>query len=89
MVGKQQTIQFKASEFHAFSINFNKRRNLVRDQEVGGSNPLAPISIACSDSTNRLFAFLRESRVTLANEFHGVNLRRDRRRFAFDTDLDK
>ena len=38
-----QTLQSKASKFHTFSVDFNTRYNLLRDQGVGGSNPLAPI----------------------------------------------
>jgi hypothetical protein len=29
---------------HRISTDFNKHRNLVRDQGVGGSNPLSPIN---------------------------------------------
>ncbi len=40
------------------TTDFNKRRNLVRDQGVGGSNPLAPtnskwVYIRCSHSSQR------------------------------------
>src|SRR5262249_29246787 len=45
---RPQTVQSKASKFRTFSTNFNKLRNLFRDQEVGGSNPLAPIFFSIS-----------------------------------------
>ena len=57
----RQTVQFKASNFHAFSANFNKLLNLVRDQEVGGSNPLAPMIQPVSDNfRNGLLIFRAE-----------------------------
>ena len=37
------THSIKNSYFNAISTGFNKQLNLVRDQGVGGSNPLSPI----------------------------------------------
>ena len=54
----RQTVQFKASNFHAFSANFNKLLNLVRDQEVGGSNPLAPIFLFWNSEKELLRRFV-------------------------------
>jgi len=36
------TDSIKSSYFHAISVDFNKCEKLVRDQGVGGSNPLSP-----------------------------------------------
>jgi hypothetical protein len=36
------THSIENSCFHSISIDFNKAQNLVRDQGVGGSNPLSP-----------------------------------------------
>jgi hypothetical protein len=37
-----QTVQLKASEIHAFLSISTSGGYMVRDQEAGGSNPLAP-----------------------------------------------
>ena len=36
------THSIENSYFHSISTHFNKSLNLVRDQGVGGSNPLSP-----------------------------------------------
>jgi hypothetical protein len=36
------TYSIKSSYFYSISGDFNKPRKLVRDQGVGGSNPLSP-----------------------------------------------
>jgi len=39
---KPATHSFKSNYVYSISTSFNKRRNLVREQGVGGSNPLSP-----------------------------------------------
>ncbi len=39
---KAVSYSIKSAYFHQFSTDFNRRLNLVRDQGVGGSNPLSP-----------------------------------------------
>lgn len=43
-VDSKQLVQYQVLAIYS-SIKFNKSRNLVRNQGVGGSNPLSPTTI--------------------------------------------